>query len=109
MRATVAAGLVALLMAGPAHSAEPQIPNFWDLKERIVRPSLDGLQRLRFLTTLDFPPFSYLDASGRLTGFHVDLARRVCAELDLGAACQIQALPFAELEETLARGDGEGA
>ncbi len=108
MKATSAvAGLLALLMAGPARAAEPQIPNFWDLKERIVRPSLDGLQRLRFLTTLDFPPFSYLDASGRLAGFHVDLARRICAELDLGAACQIQALPFAELEEALDRGDGE--
>ena len=75
----VLAFLVAL--CGPVAAAEPQIPNFWDLKERLPKPQLEGLQRLRFLTTVDFPPFNYIDSEGRLAGFHVDLARRVCAEL----------------------------
>ncbi len=101
----VLAFLVAL--CGPVAAAEPQIPNFWDLKERLPKPQLEGLQRLRFLTTVDFPPFNYIDSEGRLAGFHVDLARRVCAELEVTDKCQIQALPWSELEEALAKGDGE--
>jgi polar amino acid transport system substrate-binding protein len=103
------AAMLAFVVAlcGPVAAAEPQIPNFWDLKERLPKPQLDGLQRLRFLTTVDFPPFNYIDSEGRLAGFHVDLARRVCAELAVTDRCQIQALPWSELEDALAKGDGE--
>ena len=69
--------------AGAARAAEPQVPVLWDAKERLQKPDLSALQRLRFLTTTDFPPFNFLDARGRLSGFHVDLARAICAELDL--------------------------
>lgn len=101
--------ILAVLAAvcGAALSAEPQIPNFWDPKERLPKPQLEGLQRLRFLTTVDFPPFNYIDSEGRLAGFHVDLARRICAELGISDKCQIQALPWPELEDALAKGDGE--
>lgn len=95
------------LLAAPALSAEPEIPSFWDTKERLPKPALEELQRLRFLTTVDFPPFNYLDKSGRLSGFHVDLARRICAELGIADRCQIQALPWDELEAALAEGQGE--
>jgi polar amino acid transport system substrate-binding protein len=88
-------------------AAEPVIPNFWDSRERLPRPDLSGLERLRFLTTTDFPPFNFLDEGGRLTGFHVDLARAICTELDIADRCQIQALPWEELEPALERGDGE--
>lgn len=101
--------LAVLVMLAPValRAAEPQIPNLWDLKERLQKPPLTGLQRLRFLTTIDFPPFSYLDAGGRLTGFHVDLARRICGELDISEICQIQALPWSELDGALRSGGGE--
>jgi polar amino acid transport system substrate-binding protein len=90
-----------------ANADEPKIPNFWDLKERLPKPELDGnVERLRFLTTVDFPPFNYLD-DGRLSGFHVDLARRICAELNILDKCQIQALPWNELDGALTAGDGE--
>lgn len=95
------------VLASPARASEPQIPNFWDLKERLPKPQLDNLQRLRFLTTVDFPPFNYIDSTGRLAGFHVDLARRICAELGISEKCQIQALPWAELEAAMAKGEGE--
>jgi polar amino acid transport system substrate-binding protein len=98
--------LVAVL-AAPVASAEPLIPNLWDAKERIAKPDMSGLQRLRFLTTVDFPPFNFLDRSGRLTGFHVDLARSICAELEILDRCQIQALPWNELEGALKAGQGE--
>jgi polar amino acid transport system substrate-binding protein len=88
-------------------AANPVIPNLWDAKERLNKPDLSDLQRLRFLTTVDFPPFNFIDSSGRLSGFHVDLARAICRELGIVAKCQIQALPWAELEGTLNRKDGE--
>ena len=66
-----------------------------------------GLERLRFLTTTDFPPFNFLDGNGRLSGFHVDLARAICAELGIVDKCQIQALPWDELDAALQKGEGE--
>lgn len=93
-------------VSAPAN-AEPNIPHLWDAKERLPRPDLSRLPRLRFLTTTDFPPFNFLDAGGRLTGFHIDLARAICKELALMDRCQIQALPWAELDGALSRGDGE--
>lgn len=87
--------------------SQTAIPNFWDHRERISSPRVDEIGRVRFLTTIDFPPFNYLDSSGRLTGFHVDLARAICRELDLADRCQIQALPWDELEGALLGGDGD--
>jgi polar amino acid transport system substrate-binding protein len=103
--ALVAAAVWACM--APLHAADPALPNLWDQREQIARQDLSKLPRLRFLTTTDFPPFNYLDASGRLAGFHVELARAICAELAIADRCQIQALPWAELQPALARGDGE--
>lgn len=96
-----------LLLAPLAARAEPVIPGFWDVKERLARPDISALERVRFLTTVDFPPFNFLDSSGRLTGFHVDLARAICIELEILEKCQIQALPWGELDAALQAGDGE--
>ncbi len=100
-----AAALLAAL--GAAAAAEPVIPDFWDDKERLPRPDLSAVERVRFLTTVDFPPFNFIDGRGRLTGFHVDLARAICEVLDLTQRCQIQALPWDELDKALAGGEGE--
>ena len=83
------------------------IPNFWDKHERFPKPDLSKIPRLRFLTTTDFPPFNYIDRKKRLSGFHVDLARAICSELDLLNRCQIQALPWDELEKSFVAGEGE--
>lgn len=106
-RIVIAMALAAFCTAAPLRAAEPEIPILWDLKERLAKPDLSGLARLRFLTTVDFPPFNYLDSAGRLSGFHVDLARAICAELDLQQKCQIQALPWGELAQALADRQGE--
>lgn len=102
-----------------AHAAEPAagsaagsaagaaIPAYWDEKEQLARPDLSGVGRVRFLTTTDFAPFNFLDRDGRLTGFHVELARAICRELDIVARCQIQGLPWDELDAALAAGEGE--
>lgn len=94
-------------LPGPARSAEPQVPVLWDSKERLPKPDLSTLPRLRFLTTTDFPPFNFIDKAGRLSGFHVDLARAICAELGIAEKCQIQALPWNELGSALNAGEGE--
>lgn len=104
----ISAILVLLLsLCSAAHADGPAIPNFWDQKERLPKPEIANVERLRFLTTTDFPPFNYLDAQGRLSGFHVDLARRICAELNILDKCLIQALPWSELDEAMASGQGE--
>lgn len=90
-----------------ARAQEPEIPLLWDAKERLPKPDLSALPRLRFLTTTDFPPFNFLDDQGRLSGFHVDLTRAICARLELADKCQIQAVPWDELQAALELGEGE--
>lgn len=103
---TLAIAMSLAALSAPA-TAQPQVPVLWDVKERLPKPDLSALPRLRFLTTTDFPPFNFIDKNGRLSGFHVDLARAICAELGVPEKCQIQALPWAELDAALNAGDGE--
>ncbi len=99
--------VLASALAFPVAAQDLPIPSFWDARERIERPQMPDLPRLRFLTTVDFEPFNMLDANGQLTGFHIDLARDICRRLMLDAICQIQALPWDELIPALENGDGE--
>lgn len=78
----------------------PAILTF-DVREHRAMPDITNMPRIRFLTVLDFPPFSFLNDDGRLAGFNVDLARELCDELKVAAKCQIQAVPFDELETAL--------
>ncbi|MDG4854007.1 amino acid ABC transporter [Mesorhizobium sp. WSM3866] len=105
--ALLSALIGALPFADATRAAEPQVPVLWDAKERLPKPDLSALPRLRFLTTTDFPPFNFLDGSGRLSGFHIDLARAICAELGIVEKCQIQALPWNDLDDALRKGEGE--
>src|SRR5690606_33461920 len=100
------AAVAALAAPAPGAAEQPSIPQFWDVKERLVRPDISALPRVRFLTTIDFPPFNYIDANGLITGLHVDLAREICLELGIIDRCQIQALPWEELEGALERNEG---
>jgi len=83
------------------------VPNYTDPRERIPVPDLTAYSRIRFVTTVDFPPFSFLDQTNRLAGFHIDLARAICEELEVLPRCQIQALPWSELDGALANGQAE--
>ncbi|MBX3598749.1 MAG: transporter substrate-binding domain-containing protein [Rhizobiaceae bacterium] len=100
---------LALILAGilPCAAQSSGVPALWDARERLPSPDLSQLTRLRFLTTTDFPPFNFLDPGGRLVGLHIDLARAICAELNVTDRCQIQALPWDELQSALENGDGE--
>lgn len=107
--AFVALALVAATVPAvrAAAAADLQVPVLWDAKERLPKPDLSAIATLRFLTTTDFPPFNFLDAAGRLSGFHVDLARAICAKLGIPEKCQIQALPWSELQGALEKDEGD--
>ncbi|MCE1236396.1 MAG: transporter substrate-binding domain-containing protein [Hyphomicrobiales bacterium] len=81
----------------------PYHPLFWDPDSRPQKPTGE-VTAVRFLLNGDFPPFSFLDPSGRLVGYDVDLARVLCDEL--GANCTLQMRPFSELAAAL--GDKRG-
>lgn len=79
----------------------------FDPRERLQRPDLSSVPRIRFLTSVDFPPFNFIDQSGKLSGFHVDLAREICREMNVLERCQIEALPYGDLLPALERGQGD--
>ena len=81
----------------------PFVPLLWDRNNRPQKP-LSEVGTIRFLTTGDFPPLSFLDDTGRLMGYHVDLARMLCDEIN--ATCSIQMRPFDDLVGAL--GDKRG-
>jgi polar amino acid transport system substrate-binding protein len=91
----------ALLLAVPLLAHAEDAPRLSDPNDRIARPDLSGVLRMRFLTTLDFPPFNFADAARRPAGFNVEIARALCAELDIEAKCEIQAMPWDELDLAL--------
>jgi polar amino acid transport system substrate-binding protein len=101
------AGLAALLAAAAAPAQQVTWPNYWDPRERVDVPDLSSRIRIRFLTTHDFPPFNFLDQQSRVAGFHVDLAREICDELNIADMCQIQVLPWSELATAMASGQGD--
>lgn len=108
VKAVVLTGL-ALPSSLPARAADGEnvLPLMFDARERLSRPDLSSVVRVRILTSADFPPFNFADQTGRLAGFNVDLAREICSELKIEAKCQIQAMPFDELEKALESGAGE--
>lgn len=95
------------LQGALAQDAAVKIPNFVGEAGQTVVTDVKPLRELRFLTTLDFPPFNYLDKSNRLNGFNIYLAKAICAEMNLQATCTIQALPFDELLPSLNAGQGD--
>lgn len=105
--AIAVAFLAALFLVCNLPAARADAPLFWDIKERLPKPDVSELPRLRFLTTTDFPPFNYLDREERLSGFHVDLVRAICSELGISDKCEIQAMPWEQLGDALQRGRGE--
>ena len=90
-----------------AQQAAPTLPLLFDTRERLAKPDLSSLVRLRFLTSVDFPPFNFTDQNGKLSGFNIDLAREICDELEIADKCEIQALPFEDLKEALVASQGD--
>lgn len=106
--------LCLLIARGPAlHAQETdagsitaQIPLFIDPNRAFEKPS-DVPRSITFLTTLDFPPFNFVTPEGRLTGFHVDLSRAICDELQV--RCQMRVVAFNRIVRGLVDGKGDAA
>jgi polar amino acid transport system substrate-binding protein len=79
---------LALAFAPAVARAEGGPPSFFDPHRALQKPDLSHIRQIRFLTEDDYPPFNFLQADGGVAGFNVDLARAICAELEL--PCTIQ-------------------
>lgn len=88
-------GLCEAAWAQGSARAAPQVEAA-DLPKRVA---------IRFVTDSDYPPFNYQDEEGVLTGFNIDMARAIC--LELGATCDIQVRPWAEMVPALLRRDAD--
>lgn len=108
-RVEVAFGYRRLMLALPLLLATPvlaqPLPNHADPDAREILPLQGAVPAIRFLTTADFPPFNFRDANGELVGFNVDLAKRICAEVNI--ACTLQAWPWDQAANALADAQGD--
>lgn len=66
-----------------------EVPDFLGTREAPTTPQSTIPGGLQFLAAIDNPPFSFVDASSRLNGFSVYLARAVCEELNHSNNCII--------------------
>lgn len=84
------------------------VPNFWNVERRVERPDAARLPKeLRFVTTDDYAPFNFLNSDGILSGFNVDLARAICAEL--AVTCVIQTAAFDSIPDAIGEGRADAA
>jgi polar amino acid transport system substrate-binding protein len=103
--AVLALALLCLIPALPAQAqAQPRarfniVPDAWQGDALRPKPDLKGLDKLRFVTDTDYPPFQYYDEVGVLTGFNVDLAKAICEVLNV--QCEIEATNWSDLIPSL--------
>ncbi len=71
------------------------------------KPDWSWLPQLRVLTEADYPPFSYYDDEGQLTGFNVDLSRAICREL--AVTCEINTAEWDTLIPALKNNEADAA
>jgi polar amino acid transport system substrate-binding protein len=104
----VALVLIALLPAPASAQVHNDIvPDAWQGDVLRPKPDMHGLEKLRFITDSDYPPFHYLDEVGALTGFNVDLAKAICEALEV--ECEVKDVDWAEIFTTLDQGEADAA
>lgn len=103
----IAMAVIGLGLGAGTAGAAPKFPHYWEGRERIATPDLRTVKRVRFVTTVDYPPFNFVDSNGRISGFNIDLVRAICKELDITAICQVEARPWNELPAALESGEAE--
>lgn len=103
LHAVLVAAIVSLGSFGGAFAQNVPVHLDPGARDDVFDPA--SVPALRFLTTADFPPFNYTDATGSLVGFHIDLAEAICARLD--ARCTIQAWPWDRVQDALADNQGD--
>lgn len=81
------------------------LPNHVDINAHEDVFDASQVGAIRFLTTNDFPPLNFRNARGDLTGFHVELAEALCADLNI--KCTIQSWPWGQLNSALQNNQGD--
>lgn len=71
----------------------------------VETPALPPGTTVRLLMDASFAPYSFVSITGAPAGLAVELAFAACAELKL--TCEAVPLPFEELDEALARSEGD--
>ena len=97
--------VLALSLLANAPTQAQNLPYHVDPSAREITPAAGAVPAIRFLTTADFPPFNFRDGGGELIGFNIDLAHRICSEVDV--ACTIQAWPWDQAGNALADNQGD--
>ena len=97
--------MAALLAALPATAQDVHLPALWPIAKRLQPPSSEKLLAIRFLTNTTYPPFNYIDETGSLAGFNIDLARAICDVLKVD--CIMRTRAWDKLSGELAGGQGD--
>ncbi|KKC35269.1 hypothetical protein WH87_16875 [Devosia epidermidihirudinis] len=106
MKSTRALSLLLIGLGALVYAAIAQpLPYHVDPSAREILPATNAVPAIRFLTSSDFPPFNFRDSGGELIGFNIDLAKRICSEVNV--ACTIQAWPWDQAANALADNQGD--
>ncbi|MCB1507272.1 MAG: transporter substrate-binding domain-containing protein [Hyphomicrobiaceae bacterium] len=101
--------LAGFLLSAFAVSAEetstPDGPAFADTRPRSLETAVTESPVLRIVVTDDFPPFAFVDGTGRLSGIHIELARALCQTMN--RLCTVQARRSDRVIEALEDGTAD--
>jgi polar amino acid transport system substrate-binding protein len=107
----VVLAVLAFCLATPSRAQAPTkteiVPDVWQGDVLRPKPDFLRLEKLRFVTDNDYPPFHYFDEEGVLTGFNVDLAKAICEVLQV--ECDIKPVSWDDLFSRLDSGDADAA
>ncbi len=88
--------------------AKSDFTGFIDIHRRLRQPDETLLEDgLRLVTADGFAPFNFRDRAGAPIGYHVELARSFCEQLNI--ACTIKVVPFETIPDLLADGEADAA
>ena len=104
---TLSATIAGAQTAAETEAKSEIVPDIWRGDVLRPKPEQQGLDRLRFVTDSDYPPFHYLDEVGGLTGFNVDLARAICEALEV--ECEVTAVSWDRLFTSLTADEADAA
>lgn len=94
-----------LALAALPTGAQEAVPRFRHADPQAETPDAKSFGVIRFLADEDFPPFSYRNGAGALTGYSVALVGAMCDAQ--GLSCQFAAKPWDELLPTLKAGKAD--
>lgn len=97
--------LVTFLAHEPATGAESQLPLFRHVDVSLAKLRGQVPERLRFLLADDFPPFTYRNRQGAITGYAVAVAQSICRRARI--RCQFIVRPFDQLPGELLANRGD--